>query len=228
MNKEVERWNSFAREYDKKLFFLPKYSRMKERILNNIKSGEVLDFGCGPTGDILNVLKKNGNTVWGVDLSPAMVEGAQKNFSGTVVCADGKKMPFDDNFFDSVVSINSILPPSCEEILPMFKEIYRVLKNGGRLVAYLVSYDYVKKLLRSGLIDLKVDGENFRVWDTGGWQCFHTKESIEDQMKEVGFSEWKIEIEIFDKKEELEDFYKIYKVNFSTCLPEEYFLVAVK
>lgn len=228
MNKEAERWNSFAREYDKKIFHLPKYSRIRERVLNHIKQGNVLDFGCGPIGEILNVLKKNGNTVWGVDLSPAMVKEAKKNFSGTIICADGKNLPFEDNFFDSVVSVNSILPPSREEILPMFKEIYRVLKNGGRFVAYLVSYDYVKKLLRSGLIDLKVDNENFRVWDTSGWQCFHTKESIETQMQEVGFSEWKIETEIFNKKEESEDLYKIYKVDISTCPPEEYFLVAVK
>ena len=101
-----------------------------------------------------------------------MVKEAKKNFSGTVICADGKNLPFEDSFFDSVVSVNSILPPGREEVLPMVKEIYRVLKSGGKFVAYLTSFDYVKKLLRSGLINLKIDSKNLCVLDTGGLAVF--------------------------------------------------------
>jgi 2-polyprenyl-3-methyl-5-hydroxy-6-metoxy-1,4-benzoquinol methylase len=63
----------------------------------------ILDVGCG-TGLIGGELKKNGNTVYGVDYSRQAVKNAVKR--GVIAKAadiEHGKIPFKDNFFDGVV-----------------------------------------------------------------------------------------------------------------------------
>ena len=109
--------------------------------LNLGTDDRVLDVGCGTgvvTRAITDRLLKMGNgIVMGIDAAGKMIWGAREK-RGTDNCrfetAAAEDLPFDDESFDSVVSTLFFhhIQLDLKEIA--FKEIFRVLKPGGRLV----------------------------------------------------------------------------------------------
>ena len=100
--------------------------------------GRALELGCG-TGFFLLNLKLAGVVDAGAvtDLSPGMVEVAQRNAAGLGFAIDGKvadaeSIPYPDDSFDLVVG-HAVLHhiPDVELALT---EVLRVLKPGGRFV----------------------------------------------------------------------------------------------
>lgn len=96
-----------------------------------------LDFGCG-AGRLSNGLAAHVDTVVGVDIAQSMVDEANKinRFPDRVsfTSYDGHRLPFEDESFDSVVSLISIQhsPPAVQ--LACLVEMHRVTKPGGVLV----------------------------------------------------------------------------------------------
>lgn len=227
MTSKHELWDEFANTYDATVFHLTKYPRIREKLLKSTMHGLILDLGCGPKGLLLNEMRSRGDIAIGLDISYEMLGKAKQFFRGLLICGDSKSLPFQNETYDSVVSVNSILPEQRPEVSVMFSEAYRVLKPNGHFVAYLPSYDYSTKVIESGM-ELKHDPVYFREWDTGGWQCLYTHRIIENLMKQCGYSKWEINIEIFDEPEELKDAKRIYGFDFSKIPIEEYFLAARK
>ena len=105
-----------------------------------IMEGEtVLDVGCGAGLDLIIAAKITGpsGSAEGIDLVPKMVENARNNIksAGLTNCkveeSGSESLPFEDNEFDIVISNGALyLSPLKERT---FREIYRVLKPGGRL-----------------------------------------------------------------------------------------------
>lgn len=231
MVEEQSRWNDFAETYNEKVFHLTKYDRVRKKILASMQRGIVLDLGCGPRGLLLNAMRACGDFVVGLDFSLAILAKAWHFSPGSLICADSRKLPFLDNTFDSIVAINSILPGKRNDVSAMFREASRTLRVGGKLVAYLPSYDYGTKCVNAG-IELRRDERGFREWDTGGWQCTYTQSIVDRLMQKIGFSTWHLEVERFDREEEIKDANRIYGADLSfdfSGLPiEEYFLMATK
>ena len=103
-----------------------------------IKNGDVvIDLGSGAGNDCFVARHETGETgkVIGIDFTPAMIEKARSNAEirgfNNVEFRQGdiEKMPITSNVADVVIS-NCVL-----NLVPnkdgVFKEIYRVLKNGG-------------------------------------------------------------------------------------------------
>jgi arsenite methyltransferase len=109
-------------------------------LLGEIRSGEVvLDFGCGAGFDLYvasRTVGKNGR-VCGVDLTQEMVKLAARNLAAAgatnfeVKKIDSEEIPYPDNFFD-VVTSNGVINLSPRKAA-CFRELYRVLKPGGRV-----------------------------------------------------------------------------------------------
>jgi len=93
---------------------------------------KILDIGCG-TGHLAGELMKRGYEAWGVDLSDAMVEYAREHYNpDRFRVGDIEHIPFPDNTFDGVVCLGVM--EYLEKDEPAVREMWRVLKPGGRAV----------------------------------------------------------------------------------------------
>ena len=100
------------------------------------KSEQALDICCG-TGDLIVRLAKGGGRVVGVDMNGAMLNVARRRLAkrnigqSRLYQADALQLPFGDGQFD-VVTIAYGLRNLADHKTGL-KEIFRVLKPGGRL-----------------------------------------------------------------------------------------------
>lgn len=105
-------------------------------LLGDVAGRRVLDVGCGD-GELAIALWCRGAQVVGIDASTAMIaaarrrarrEGADVPF--LVAAAQG--LPFPQHSFDRVVAITILC--FIPDAAPVFREMARILKPGGRLV----------------------------------------------------------------------------------------------
>ncbi len=106
----------------------------------NIKEGDtVLDLGCGAGVDVLvsRLLVGENGKVYGVDITPKMVEVASKHahdagYTNVKILESGfDRIALEDESIDVVISNGAINLTSCKE--SVFAEIYRLLKPKGKI-----------------------------------------------------------------------------------------------
>ncbi len=105
-------------------------------LAGDLQDRDVLDIGCGD-GDLALELARRGARVSGVDASAAMIGAARRKAreEGVTIAfqtAEAKVLPFPDRSFDRVVAMTVLCFVADAE--PVFREIARVLRPGGRLV----------------------------------------------------------------------------------------------
>jgi SAM-dependent methyltransferase len=103
----------------------------------------ILDVGCGVGGSTRRLADQINCTVTGVDLSNEYIDAARRltDLFGMhervkFEAADALNLPFDDNRFDGIWSIQMNM--NIEDKVAWFKELYRVVKPKGRVVLYEV------------------------------------------------------------------------------------------
>ncbi len=109
-----------------------KLIKQMEEITPFKKNDKVLDLGCG-TGEMGAVIKdKFGARVYGIDINSIAVEKARKNGLLAKNADIETKWPYENNFFDSVVStqmIEHLVNPDL-----FLQESKRVLNKKGLLI----------------------------------------------------------------------------------------------
>lgn len=106
----------------------------------SLRPGEtVVDLGCGGGLDVLLAAKKVGPTgrAIGIDMTPEMIGRAKQNASKSAVrnvefhLATIDKLPLPDGSVDCIIS-NCVINLAPDK-QPVFREMFRVLKPGGRV-----------------------------------------------------------------------------------------------
>ncbi|MFX0002759.1 MAG: class I SAM-dependent methyltransferase [Candidatus Hodarchaeota archaeon] len=101
---------------------------------NGVK--RILDIGSG-TGRHLIFFAKKGFEIYGFDASPKAISIAKEWLAEEDLNVEIKlnrmeaKFPYDDNFFDAIISIQVIHHNKMKDILNTVREIKRVLRKGG-------------------------------------------------------------------------------------------------
>lgn len=110
----------------------------------NLNFGEALDFGCG-IGRLSKALAKHFNRVYGIDISPTMLENAkeihQRNPKISFIQNNQHDLAgFQTDKFDLVISLITLQHiPDKEMIKQFLNEFIRVLKPNGILYFQLPS-----------------------------------------------------------------------------------------
>ncbi|MDR7208195.1 class I SAM-dependent methyltransferase [Flavobacterium piscis] len=119
----------------------------------NITSGNnILELGHGNAGHLESLLKKGTNlNYYGLEISELMFQEAQqinKNFIAKkhvhFSLYDGNEIPFQENFFDKIFTVNTIYFWQNPE--KMLLEIYRVLKTKGIFCLTFAQESFMKQL----------------------------------------------------------------------------------
>jgi len=113
----------------------------------DIKEGyAILDVGCGMGNQAFEMAKRVGTLgkVVGTDMSESMIEVSKKQYLTfglplTFQMARATEQPFPDASFDRIRTERVLL--YVQELDRAFKEFYRLLKPGGRLLAFDVDMD---------------------------------------------------------------------------------------
>jgi ubiquinone/menaquinone biosynthesis C-methylase UbiE len=189
--------------------------------LASLKKGEiVLDLGSGAGIDVFLASKKVGNTgrVIGVDMTEEMIRRAEnvameRDYENVEFrLGEIEALPIEDESIDVVIS-NCVIN-LCPDKMKAFKEIFRVLKQNGRLM--------ISDLVTKGELPQEVK-KSFEAWA----DCISgalEKEKYLELIRNAGFSKVKVLSEspyVVDVSEELKG--KILSISvgaFKKTIPE--------
>ncbi|MFW9878226.1 MAG: class I SAM-dependent methyltransferase [Candidatus Thorarchaeota archaeon] len=140
--------------------FLEPHSDMErlEKLFKEKRINTILDLGCGTGRHLIFFAKKNFD-IYGLDASPRGIKIAQEWLTeeGLKVeiecCRIEHRYPYEDNFFDAIISIQVIHHNLMEDILKTVREIERVLRKGGYI---FITFPYLKKNIHNDNWDLKM------------------------------------------------------------------------
>ena len=94
---------------------------------NLSKKSKVLDIGCAK-GFLVKDLVDLGIDAYGLDISKYAIENAQLDIKDRLTVGSAEKLPFKDNEFDFVISINAIHNLNRNLCKKAIKEMQRVSK----------------------------------------------------------------------------------------------------
>ncbi|TVP41758.1 putative menaquinone biosynthesis methyltransferase UbiE [Candidatus Nitrosocosmicus arcticus] len=114
----------------------------KKKIVQSVPTGSlVLELACG-TGILTSLLKKNNNTVYGIDLTfEYLCVLGEKMIEIDSINGTAEFLPFQSRYFDCIVA--SYLPKYVN-LNTLVRECQRVLKQNGLLILH--DFTYPRKL----------------------------------------------------------------------------------
>lgn len=128
---------AYPNEFMVKLFASTYYSNLAAGFIQ--PGQKVLDVGCGAANN-LRFFVDRGLEGHGIDVTDDFVEGARENvqrlgYPAEIVKGFNDRIPYADNFFDILISINTIhYQEGREAYLKALREFDRVVRPGGLIV----------------------------------------------------------------------------------------------
>lgn len=119
---------------------------------------KILDIGCGKgylLYDFLKILPKA--EIYGLDISNYAIENAKEEIKDRIVLGSSDKLPWEDNYFDLVISINTLHCLHNYELDMSLKEIERV----GKSNKYICVESYRNETEKANLLYWQVTCEAF-------------------------------------------------------------------
>lgn len=135
LNKKF--WKKYFKVYDV-LNLLKPYNELLDKIIIELEiksSDKILDAGAG-TGNLSVKIKERGADVIAFDSSAVALEiYREKDINAKIIEGDlTENLPFGNNSFDKICSNNTLYTIEKSKRKEIFREFYRVLKPGGKLV----------------------------------------------------------------------------------------------
>lgn len=134
-----ESYDRLADEYARHIFDELQHKPLDRELLNRFAAetagcGEVCDLGCGP-GQVARYLRDAGATVFGLDLSPRMVEQARQ-LNPDIGFREGNMMELDlpDAALAGIAAFYAIVNIPKQSLPMVFREMARVLQPCGLLL----------------------------------------------------------------------------------------------
>jgi ubiquinone/menaquinone biosynthesis C-methylase UbiE len=220
-------WKEYFDVYDVLNYVIPYRDLMSKLVdLLEINQGEkILEAGCG-TGNLCVLMKNKGAEVVGFDsVSAALDKYKKKDTDARVVLGDlTDELPFSDSNFDKIACNNTIYTISVEKRLDLFKEFYRILKPGGKIVVSNIKIgfspikiylDHIRKSVKTiGFFDtirmiikmifptIKMFNYNSKIKKANTYEqySFVTENEQKELLKQVGFRDISINYNVYSNQ----------------------------
>ena len=160
------------------------YSRDRE-------STRILDFCCG-AGSNTWYLAREGFNTYAFDGSPSAVQKTmnqlkRENLKADLRVRDALELDYEESFFDCVIDNVSIYANRFTNIIKMYEQIYKMLKNGGSIFSTVFSknttgYGMGEEIEKDTFTDIPCGSLAGR-----GTAHFFSVEEITDLFKKIGF-----------------------------------------
>ena len=140
---------------------------IKRYKLNN--DSKILDIGCGK-GFFLSDIKilLPGIKAYGLDKSKYAISKAQKSIKSNLKYGCASKLPWNNKFFDLVISINTLHNLEINRLFSAIQEINRVSKK-----SYICVESYRNEIEKQNLLYWQVTCEAF--FNTNEWKWIFKK-----------------------------------------------------
>jgi len=130
-------WAKYFKVYDILNIVIP-YQKLLTRLLEilNPQKGELILDAGGGTGNLAILIENKGAKVINLDFSKEALDIYKSKYPEGTICLHNliDPLPFEDNYFDKIVSNNVIYNIPRDKRLKVIMELKRVLKPGGLLV----------------------------------------------------------------------------------------------
>ena len=156
----MEQWNRIFKEQGK-VFLNPQ--KDIPRIVKLFKKKSVkriLDLGCG-SGRHTVYLAKHGFEVYGIDIAPKGIKitrswlKKEKLKANLKVGNIYKKLPYSDNFFDALVSTQTLHHNRIGNVRKLIREIERVIRPKGLIFITVSKWGSIKDIPKEKLWKIK-------------------------------------------------------------------------
>ncbi len=134
-----ESYDRLAEEYARRIFNELQHKPLDRELLDRFAAavagrGQICDMGCGP-GHVARYLRDAGAKVFGLDLSPQMLEQARK-LSPDISFREGKMLALDlrNGSLAGIAAFYAIVNIPHKSLPVVFQEMARVLQPGGLLL----------------------------------------------------------------------------------------------
>jgi ubiquinone/menaquinone biosynthesis C-methylase UbiE len=156
----IDTYNKSAQQYQDKFMEMDLYNETYDKFCKYIelRNAEILEIACGP-GNITKYLlsKKTDFKIFGIDLSPKMIELARINIpTAKFEVMDCRDIGLINNLFDAIMCGFCLPYLSKEEAVKLIKDSSMLLKPNGMLYISTMEDDYSK----SGFETTSFSGQN--------------------------------------------------------------------
>ena len=108
-------------QYDKDLI---------HELSKKVKNGKILEVGIGDGFPYSNVLDEMGYEVYGIDISPKLIDMVKESLPNiNVKLGDAEYLEFEDNFFDAVFCFRSTW--YFPNVIKAIREMLRIVNKNG-------------------------------------------------------------------------------------------------
>ncbi len=97
-------------------------------VTTHFRPRRVLDVGCAK-GYVVDILRRRGIDVWGIDFSRYAIETAPASVKPYVAVGDATRIDFADNSFDLVICIETLEHLTIDRAQQAVAELYRVTSD---------------------------------------------------------------------------------------------------
>ncbi len=157
--------------YDKKYWqktaqYLSDYYEIKDGM-------KILDIGCAK-GFLLYELKKiNPNIdVFGIDISKYAIDNSKPEIRENLLIGSADNLPFEDNIFDLVISINTIDHLNTEGCINAIAEIERVKKDNS----FITVNSWFNEMQKDNLMSWNLVSKT--IMSVEEWKIFFKKHNL--------------------------------------------------
>jgi ubiquinone/menaquinone biosynthesis C-methylase UbiE len=145
--KEIVDFKVYALNYDRHRKADIKLVETAIDSLSLDKTAKILDFGCG-TGNYIKEFEIKGyNNLFGLDQSVEMCKMASEKTSAIIENGSHIKIPFEDDFFDTIIIVDVV--HFIEDLHSLFNGLERICKENGRIFIATQSHAQIEARIYS-------------------------------------------------------------------------------